>query len=76
MYSTTESFDTVDLVEESMPQDALKDLIWCMYFADNWDDKMGEWDSFYIDTKESSKDGTAQHQKKDGQLGDANNKRW
>ena len=67
MYSTTEYFDAVGLVKESMPQDALKDLVWCMHFADDWDDKRGVWESFYMDKKEVLKDGTAQHRKKHAQ---------
>ena len=38
MYSTAEYFDAVGSVKESMPQDSLKDLIWYMYFTDDWDD--------------------------------------
>ena len=59
-----------------MPQGALQDLIQCMHFADDWDDKRGEWDSFYMDKKEGLKDNTAQHRKKHGQLEDAYNKMW
>ena len=46
-----------------------------MHFADNWDDKRGEWESFYMDKKEGLKNGTAQHWKKHTQLEDAYNKR-
>mmetsp|Transcript_2847 Transcript_2847/g.5763 ORF Transcript_2847/g.5763 Transcript_2847/m.5763 type:complete len:366 (+) Transcript_2847:358-1455(+) len=45
-----------------------------MHFSDDWDDN--GWDSFLHSTKEGPKDGTAQHQKKHGQLEDAYNKRW
>ena len=38
MYSTTEYFDAVGPVKESLPQDALKEVIPCMHFADDWDD--------------------------------------
>ena len=62
MYSTTEYFDTVGPVKESMPQDGLQDLIRCMYFADDWnDDREDGWDTFYMDKKEGLKAGTAQH---------------
>ena len=42
MYSTTEYFDAASPVKESMPQDTLKDLVWCMHFSDDWDDERGE----------------------------------
>ena len=57
-------------MKESIPQGALSDLIWCMYFSDDWDDERGKWDSFYVKKKEGPKDGIAQHQKH-GQLEDA-----
>ena len=74
MYSATEYFDAVGLAKESMPQDALKDLIWCMYFSDDWDNT--GWNSLLYSTKEAQKDGTAQHQKKHAQLEDTYNARW
>ena len=58
-----------------MLQGALKNLIWCMPFADDWDDEKGKWDSFYIDKKDGPKDSTAQHWKKYAQLEDAYNTR-
>ena len=56
-----------------MPQGTLKGLIWCMYFADDWDDT--GWDAFLHSTKEAPKTGTAQHRKKYAQLEDAYNAR-
>ena len=50
MYSTTEYFDAVGPVKESMPLDAYTDLIRCMYFSDDWDeDQEGDdnWDTVY-----------------------------
>ena len=76
MHSTTEYFDAVGPVKESMLHDALKDLIWWMYFADNWYNERGAWESFYMDKKEVPNDGTAQHHKKHAQLEDAYNLRW
>ena len=35
MYSTIEYFHAVGPVKESVPQDAFKDLIWCMHFSDD-----------------------------------------
>ena len=76
MYSTTEYFDSVGPVKESMSQDASKDLIRCIHFTDDWDDERGLWESFYMDKKEVLKDCTAQHRKKHAQLEGAYNKRW
>ena len=73
MYSTTQYFDAIGPVKESMPQGALKDLIQCMYFANDWDDT--GWDTFHHSTKECPKDGTDQHLEKQGYLEDAYNKR-
>ena len=55
-----------------MPQDALKNLIQCMYFSDGRDDEREDcWDAFYLDKKEGPKAGTVQHQNKLGCLEDA-----
>ena len=72
MYSTTEYFDAVGSVKESVPQDASKDLIRCMHFSDDWDDT--KLDSSLHSTKEGLKDGTARHRKKHAKLEDAYNK--
>ena len=45
-----------------------------MHLTDGWDDT--EWDAFLHSTKEVPKTGTAQQQKKHGQLEDVYNKRW
>ena len=47
MYLTTEYSDAVGPVKDSMPQNALKDLIWCMYFADDWNET-GQWENSFI----------------------------
>ena len=39
MYLTTKYFDTVSPVKESTPQGILQDLIWYMYFTDDWNNK-------------------------------------
>ena len=62
-------FDADGPVKESMPQGALKDLIWGMHFSDDWDDT--GLDEFLHSTKKAPKDGIAQHQKKRAQLEDA-----
>ena len=62
-----------DPVKESVPQDAMKDLIRCMHFSDNWDDDTTVPD---LDTKGVLKDGTTQHQKKYAVLEDSYNARW
>ena len=57
----------------SMSQGALKDLIRCIHFDDDWDDT--GWDAFLHSTKEAPKTRTAQHRKKYAQLEDAYNAR-
>ena len=41
MHLTTEYFNAVGPVNKSTPQSALKNLIWCMHFADDWDNETG-----------------------------------
>ena len=73
MYSTTEYFDAVGPVKESMPQDAYKDLLRCMHFSDDWeeDEDGDDWDTLYADTKSAPDPGTAIHRRKFAQLEDA-----
>ena len=80
MHSTIENSNVVDLAKGSMPQDALKNLIWCIYFSADQDDK-GEdgWESFYYYTdkrEDLKKAGTAEPWEKFGCLEDVYNVRW
>ena len=53
-------------MKESVPKDALQDLICCMHrFSGDWYEDRG-WDTFYIDAKDDLKAGAAQHHKKFG----------
>ena len=59
MYDSREWFNAVAPVQESMPQDALKDLMRCLHYADDWDDE--NWDEVYHDIKQESGDDNAKH---------------
>ena len=77
MFSTRHIFDAVEPVKKSMTLDALKDMIRCLHFSDDWEDgRDEEWDVKYTDTKMEPTESTATHQKKFSILEDAYNRKW
>ena len=74
MYDTREWFNAVAPVQASMPVSALKDMMRCLHYVDDWDDD--DWDEVYDDIKQESGDNTAKHRKKFSMVEDAYNRRW
>eukprot|EP00957_Ditylum_brightwellii_P044092 3345554-Ditylum_brightwellii.AAC.1 len=59
-----------------MPQDAFKDLCWCMHFADDWEEDDALWNEKYHHVKEEPSEDTAHYWRKFGMLEDTYNKQW
>ena len=77
MWSTRRVLDAIGPVKNCMPQDAFRDLLRCLHFADDWElAEDGGWDTIYSDVKVEPEDGTAKHRKEFSIIGDAYNRRW
>ena len=61
LFSTRWAFFASGPIKESMPQDALKDLLRCMHFADNWEESNKEWTAKYANEQAAPAEGTAKH---------------
>ena len=76
LFSTRWAFFANGPIKESMPQDALKDLLRCMHFADDWEESDKEWAVTYADERAAPAEGTAKHRRKFAKIEDAFNRRW
>ena len=75
MYCTREWFNAVAPIQESMPRQALQDLVRCLHYVDDWEEEE-EWEVIYSDVKVEAAAGTSKHREKFSILEDAYNRRW
>ena len=47
IWSTRHAFSANGPIKESMPRDAFKDLLWCLHFADYWEEDDERWNEVY-----------------------------
>jgi len=50
IFSTSDIFDAVPSIQESMTKNCLEDLTSCLHYSDDWECD-GNWDDIYLDPR-------------------------